>query len=282
MLAEKIRKVSVMPVRNAIVLSMALIGCASTATKAPSSNDSESVQNQIVELRLLLTTLTNKVEELEGKLSAVNGKIETSQSSTRVPEPVAPKPTTVGIQPHPSERSGSNVSIPPSPHDPEAGFVNDEAVQSYRKAMILLQARKFSEAVLAFSSFLEEYPDHALAGSAQFHVGESYFRQKEYKLSLQEFKRVLTSYDRSTHVADTLRLMADAEDALNMREDAARHRQQLRSLFPQSPAASFSANAASTLRDPAVSGKSILDEPPPPTAPLGSGSNLNQEHKTTE
>jgi hypothetical protein len=68
-------------------------------------------------------------------------------------------------------------------------------------------------------------------------VGSSYYQQREYKLAAQEYQKVLTTYDRSGHVADTLRDLAETEDHLKLKELSVRHRQLLSSLFPQSPAA---------------------------------------------
>ena len=132
---------------------------------------------------------------------------------------------------------GSDVEAPTSLKDPEAGFVNDSAITLFRQGRILFLAQKYPEALLTFSNFIEKYPDHPMAGSAQFHIAESYFRQKEYQLAIPEYNRVLSSYDRSSRVADALRQMAIAEERIGLENDAAKHRQALMSLFPQSPAA---------------------------------------------
>jgi tol-pal system protein YbgF len=100
--------------------------------------------------------------------------------------------------------------------------------------MVLFSSGSYSDAILAFSKFIEVYPDHPLAGNAQYYVGESYFKQKEYRLAIEEFDRVLTSYDRSSHVASTLLRMSQAEEELKKPEDAKKHKMALVSLFPQS------------------------------------------------
>jgi tetratricopeptide (TPR) repeat protein len=103
--------------------------------------------------------------------------------------------------------------------------------------MILFQSHNYPDASLGFSAFVDQYPDHALAGSAQFYLGECYFKQKEYKLAARELGRVITTYDRSPHIAETLRDLSISEEKTGMPEEAARHRQLLTSLFPHSPAA---------------------------------------------
>jgi len=110
-------------------------------------------------------------------------------------------------------------------------------VQKYRDALLQYEAGQYSEAILALSGFLKEHPDHALAGSAQHYIGASYYKSKELKLAREELLRSLNVYPRGRHVAETLALLAETEDGLQMSSEAESHRQMLLSLFPQSPAA---------------------------------------------
>lgn len=228
------------------------------------------------DLGLSVSKLNAKIESLENKITQLNEKLDKQKASEGT---VSVKPKAVAVTSHPSEARGTPVQPIETSQDAEGGFVNDPPVQAYRRAIILFQADKYSEAILAFSAFLEAFPDHAMAGTAQYHLGQCYLRQKEYKLALQEYQRVLTSYDRSASIADALRDTSQAEEALKRTQDAARHRQQLVSLFPQSPAAAAmevaTAPAAPQIEPvPAApptkerTSSPHLDEPPPPTAPL--------------
>jgi outer membrane protein assembly factor BamD (BamD/ComL family) len=88
-------------------------------------------------------------------------------------------------------------------------------------------------------------------------------KQKEYKNAAAEYERVLTSYDRSPHIADTLKELAETEDQLKLTDRAARHRQLLTSLFPQSPALGPKTAAQTAAPDhPAASMSKPLDAPP--------------------
>jgi tol-pal system protein YbgF len=266
----------------ALLVATTLMGSVKArAGEAPKPNE-EDLRTQLSEMRVMLMQSNQRLEALETKLGSLGDKVTATQNGLDIYlSNTHAAPTAVHA--HPSEGVGSHPNVVEAPHDPEGGFVNDEAAQDYRKASILLEAQKYSDSVLAFASFLEKYPDHPLAGSAQYYLGEAYFRQKEYKLSLREFERVLTSYDRSPHIADTLHEMAEAEDHLKLTDKAARHRQLLTSLFPQSPAADFGAPAAAhaessehpvhseapTHAPVAVQPASGLDAPP--TAPLTEG-----------
>lgn len=178
-------------------------------------------KSAVVEARL--AEMQDRLQGMEQKVTDLQAQLQLAQNRAPVVANGA-----LPIAAHPAQGAG---------RDPEAGFTQDEVVQTYRKAMVLFQAQKFSESILAFSAFVEQNPDHALAGSAQFYLGQAYFEQKEFKLALKEWERVITSYDRSPRVSDTLRQMAQAEDQLKRPKEAATHRQLLTSLFPQSPAA---------------------------------------------
>ncbi len=182
--------------------------------------------------------MSEKIQSLETKLSSMNDKMD-AQKFHHALQTHSNRGKLTEVAEIPSDNAGAFAEDPaPIPHDPEAGFTQDAAVQNFRKALIIFQGLKYPEATLAFSDFLEKYPDHAMAGAAQFYIAEAYTKQNEPKLALQEYQKLLTTYDRSSHVADTLKQMAAAEDILKRREEAARHRQLLTSLFPLSPAAS--------------------------------------------
>jgi TolA-binding protein len=231
-----------------------------------------------------MASIAARIDSLETKLATLGDRLLSTQGS--VDQLLAnTKASPSAVHEHPAQAAGAAAGAPASPRDPEAGFATDEAIQAFRKASISWQAAKFADAVLGFSRFLERYPDHPLAGTAQYYVGNAYFQQKEYKLALQEYSRVLTSYDRSAHVSDTLAEMARAEDALKNPEAAARHRQLLTSLFPQSPAAAFVASAETTKSagtaapEPKAAAPAKVETPaasPLPTAPLPSAPSSNE------
>jgi tetratricopeptide (TPR) repeat protein len=241
--------------KSAIVLpsllaaAILVTGCAS----APKGDPREAArESEVHELKNTVASLRGTIDRLESRLKDVTDRLEASHS--------AAQPPSTAVLPHPAHGAGAPVEASASSSDPEAGFVNDTAVGAFRQAMVLFRSEKLSDAILAFSAFLERYPDHALAGSAQFYTGEAYLKMKEYKLAQQEFNRVLTSYDRSPAVPATLRSLAIVQEALKRPEDAAKSRQLLSSLFPMSPAAGHASAPALTATPEA---KPALDAAPP-------------------
>lgn len=210
----------------------------SNAPAAPASKLPEDVQKLILQL-------SDRIQGLELKLSLLNEKLESTQKTLLL----IAKPGNDIVE-VPSNGGGLALAPLPASDDPEVGYLNDDAVQLFRKSLLLYHGLKNSEAILSFSQFLEKYPDHALAGSAQFYVGKCYFKQGQFKLSLQEFERVLDSYSTSPHISDTLKSMAEVEDTLKDKAAEEKHLALLTSLFPQSPAASLTTASTATTSAP--------------------------------
>ncbi len=241
-----------------------LSGCASarmTGEHDGTSGDSselEQARRQVQELRDQVTTLTGRLEGMELQVSSLKDELKAASAEKSARESLldqtagAQRPTEV--RPSPTTNIGKRVEVEKAPSDPQSGYSTDAAVDAYRSASILFESGKYPESMLAFTAFLDRYADHAWAGSAQFFIGEGYFRQKEYRLALEELQRVLTSYDRSPHVADALQRLVACEEQLKMPSAALEHRQLLTSLFPGSPAAIEMSRNAET-------------EDIPPTAP---------------
>jgi tol-pal system protein YbgF len=202
-------------------------------TQSPDDNTQGSSANAQADPRMSKAALNARLDAMEAKLAALNDKLDSTQHALDN-FLTAHQPKMSGVTTPMTDAAGAPVAASDANMP---GYVQDGAVQLYRKANILFESERYADANLAYSRFLEKYPDHALAGSAQFKIGEGYFKRKEYKQAVQEFQKVLTSYDRSPAISATLRELAESEDALGKTQEAARYRQQLTSLFPSSPAA---------------------------------------------
>lgn len=189
-----------------------------------------------------------RLEQEKGRVEAVD-----TSAFARTGKPVLPK------------------ALPAS--SPRSSLSNNEPIQRFRDAMIRFDSEKYPEATVAFAGFLREYPDHALAGAAQFHLAESYRLRKEPKLALAEYQRVLVTYDRSNYVPETLSRLIDLQESMSLLDEAAENRQLLSSLYPGSPSARK------------LSGTKALEkkaQPPakpqaaPSTAPIPEGQTLDE------
>lgn len=183
-----------------------------------------------------ITDLNKKVEALEEKIAGLSDKLNSAQSHIEIlNQSQKMKTTTVG--PSVVDQAGTVPAVENAENSPKAEISSNESIDRYRNAMILFEGGKYPEAMLEFNAFLKSYPDHVFAGSAQFYMGECYYKQGELKLAAEEFQRVVSSYDQSSHVPDALMRLSMTQDGLKQPKQAIRNRQLLLSLFPQSPAA---------------------------------------------
>ncbi len=185
--------------------------------------------NRVQTLQKTVEQLTEKIDQLETRITSLNDIVKAqtvappSEKSTKIPTTAVSTP--LAMEKEISESARVSVQG------------DGEPIQRFRKALVLFDASRWSDSVIEFSTFLRDFADHSMAGAAQFYLGESYFKQNEYRLASDEFQRVLVSYDSSSFVPDSLLRLVQCQEKLRLKEDAAKTRQLLLALFPQSPAA---------------------------------------------
>lgn len=232
-------------------ITFGMIGCATSpeVRMPPEPSISSEAQQQIQDLRHQVSTLSGRLEMLELKLATSNQLKTPSSPHSGEPHDI---PSGVSDEKKLDGNKDSNARSTPS----DDRLAEKDTITAYKKGLDLLEQKKYPEAMLAFTSFLDLYADHPWAGAAQFYSGQSYFFQNEYRLALQEYERVLTSYDRSPYVSDALHQIAWCEEALKLSNEANNHRLLLTTLFPKSP-------HARKLADHPGKGQNLT----PPTAP---------------
>ncbi len=67
-----------------------------------------------------------------------------------------------------------------------------------------LLRRQFPEAADGFRKLLDTYPDHSLAGSAQYWLGETFYAQGDYRTAAQNFLAGYQKYPKSRRAPDSL------------------------------------------------------------------------------
>jgi outer membrane protein assembly factor BamD len=66
--------------------------------------------------------------------------------------------------------------------------------QLYQRGADAMERRKWSDAILAFSSFSLRFPTHGRVAEARFRLGEAYYNKKEYITAAGEFDRLANDY----------------------------------------------------------------------------------------
>ena len=181
------------------------------------------------------TKLQDRVQELEMRLGALNDKINLENG-----------PQTVAVEAPPAHGKVLPIKKPDQSAKPQTvePILPSDSVDRFREAKILFDTHRYSDSIVEFSDFAKNQPDHPLTPAAQYYVGMSYFKQKEYKLAEEEFNRGLISYPHSNYTPDTLSALSQVSKFLKKPEKVMYYRQKLLSNFPHSPVARLIQNPA--------------------------------------
>jgi len=101
---------------------------------------------------------------------------------------------------------------------PEAATETPESL--YERSNESLLRRQFGDAEAGFSTFLSKYPDHSLAGSAQYWLGETYYAQNDYKRAAANFLQGYKKYPGSRRAPDSLLKLGISLNRLGQGEQA--------------------------------------------------------------
>lgn len=153
-------------------------------------------------VRDALAQLTRRQEEGDRLLRAVKESVDSVSAQ------VAKLSETRASPPAPPRR--------PTPPPTSADALYKSAVASYR-------ARDFYGAISSLIEFTTQFPDHQLAESTQYLLGESYYALQEFELALGEFLKLLERAPKGAKAPDALlkaglcyRALGDAGEARSM------------------------------------------------------------------
>lgn len=180
-----------------------------------------------------------RLEALEARLAALHDRIGDTNTllQSRLDTKAKPPVDSALVTPSPAEQAGDAIAAAPGPAPSQPGFIRDEATQQIREALLLIETKKYPEAIGELSEFLRDHADHPLAETAQFLLGECYFRQGELQLAREEYQRVLVSYETGAHVPDALARMTEISQKSGQDKESEQHKQVLLAVFPLSPPA---------------------------------------------
>ena len=233
-----------------------------------------TLNRQIDSLNDTVTSLSGRVDELSTKLDAVNRQLRGSApaaggagagaAATAPRPPVATPPgasagSTSGAPAGTSAGStpGAVAAVPPRP---TTGALQPQDI--YQAAYIDFSKGSYSLAIAGFREFLRRYPDHELAGSAQYWIGEAYLSlargftdasqndkaSESLEQAVQEFKKVQANYPRAEKVPTALYKEALALLDLKQPALAQARLQYLVDNFPRAEETSLARERLTTLK----------------------------------
>lgn len=103
------------------------------------------------------------------------------------------------------------------------GAISDEgdlAAATYENAFSLLKQEKYVLAEKEFQVFLNEYPDHVLAGNAKYWLGETFYVRGDFQRAARLFAEGFQKYPNNSKAADNLLKLGMSLASLDKKDDA--------------------------------------------------------------
>jgi tol-pal system protein YbgF len=197
------------------------LAAASAGTPIPDSNDIEVIEKQLLGDAAAGVTppqpaLTDTPDlRVLGALDNAAAQPEDGgfQGKVLVP-PSQQEPGDEVVIPQPQQGTAiENVALAP-----EASVESPESL--YERSNESLLRRQFGEAEAGFSNFLQKYPDHSLAGSAQYWLGETFYAQGDFKRAAANFLQGYKKYPKSRRAPDSLLKLGISLNRLGQAEQA--------------------------------------------------------------
>lgn len=102
----------------------------------------------------------------------------------------------------------------------EPGAQTETPESLYERSNESLLRRQFGDAEAGFTNFLQKYPDHSLAGSAQYWLGETFYAQNDFKRAAANFLEGYKKYPKSRRAPDSLLKLGISLRRLGQEEQA--------------------------------------------------------------
>jgi tol-pal system protein YbgF len=204
--------------------------------------DAPAVVAQPKKQAIILGAEPIETEELApGPTNLASGQDNSAGGTGQIIEPEAAQGVAVAAAPAQNTAASDadatgieNVSLTPLVETPES---------LYEKHYETLLRRQFGEAEAGFRDFLQKYPDHSLAGSAQYQLGETFYAQANYQEAARHFLQGYKNYPKSRRAPDSLLKLGLSLRKLDQRDQACAALASVSTEFPRAVEAKKRAQA---------------------------------------
>ncbi|MCA0302624.1 MAG: tol-pal system protein YbgF [Proteobacteria bacterium] len=175
--------------------------------------DPVHVEDRFNQLQQSITLLTGQLEQLQYRNQQLQQQLEKMQADYEYRLDALEKGKGGG---GPRPAGPATAAAPPAAHSSGGGNPD----QMYNDAMKKLQDGDNAGAERGFRAFLQANPRHALAGNAQYWLGESYYARKDYPNAMTAFAEGYKTYKGSPKGPDNLLKLGVTLAAMGRKSDA--------------------------------------------------------------
>ena len=183
-----------------------------------------------MELRTLNGRLRDtdvRLRETGDRVAALGNRIAAAETSLR--ELV----TAVEALPRPAPAPAASAGLA----RPVASEGSVAAEQAFAGALKTFRGGEHGQAVLELTEFLVKFPGHPLTARAQLWIGEAYYRQRDFRQALLEFRKAVDAAPDAVAAADGWLKIGQTYAALKERPAANAAFQRVVREYPESEAA---------------------------------------------
>lgn len=214
-------------------------GAPSSGTAPMSGAGAGDLQLRLNDLEDQLRMLTGRVEDQGHKLDQTKMDLESFKEANDMRLQDIQKGTARDVPPAAATTATSTAATAASSTSaaPTVMLPTGTPQVQYDFAIDLLKRGDFPKARDSFKQFLQQHPKDALAGNAQYWLGETYYVQGQYKDAADSFLKGYTTYSKSSKAPDSLLKLGMTLAALKQKDAACATFGQLKEQFPSaSPA----------------------------------------------
>ena len=155
----------------------------------------------------------------------------------------------------PAPGAGVNAAPPPmpapdetlSPLQVQAASDNAGSETAYRDAFGLLKSGEYDQAIAAFETFQQQYPDSQYGDNAQFWLAEAHYVKRDFTAALPAYQTMLNRYPASKKLSHAMLKIGYSYSELGQATEARSVLVELQARFPGSAAAQLAAQRIAQL-----------------------------------
>ena len=131
-----------------------------------------------------------------------------------------PGPAPAAVPPPPAPRQPEQTAAAPRAPQPEGTLPAGAPQQQYDQAFALLARADYDGAERALKGFLRQHPNDALAGNAQYWLGETYYVRQDYQNAAIAFGEGFQRYPKNAKAPDNLLKLGMSLAQINKKPEA--------------------------------------------------------------
>lgn len=193
---------------------------------ALSASDAGRLDALETQIRALAAQMENLQEQVRGLGERRAGAAPGGFGSVTV-APEAPKDGLDTAFASPAVASSSRMA---------PGETELQPQQLYERAYGLLLQKDYSSAEETFEDFLKRHPNHALAGNAQYWLGETFYVRGQYRPAAAAFLKGYQEYSKGQKAPESLLKLAMSLQRLGQKDAACSSYNEFATKYPNPPA----------------------------------------------